>query len=107
VEPQPAAATPASRAVDASTASRAATRRHRAASIAGPVDTLAAERVMLDGARAALVHRDATGALSALRNHEQSFARGQLVEERERMKVQALALAHDGAGGRPASEKFP
>jgi hypothetical protein len=82
-------------------------RHHRAPSHAiGLVDTLAAERMVLDGARAALVHHDAPGALAALRSHEQAFPRGQLLEERESMRVQALSLAHDFVAARAAGERF-
>jgi hypothetical protein len=82
--------------------------RHRTASAksAGSIDSLAAERTILDGARAALIHHDAPGALRALRSHARSFPRGQLLEERESMRVQALALAYDDDGARAAGEKF-
>jgi hypothetical protein len=80
--------------------------RHRAVPSRAPaVDTLAAERTVLDGARAAIVRRDGSGALAALRSHEQSFPRGQLLEERESMRVQALALSHDPAV-RAAADRF-
>ena len=99
---------PTRAAAEANAAARAA--RHRRAALraaAAPVvDTLAAERMVLDGARAALVHRDAPGALAALRSHEQAFPRGQLLEERESMRVQALSLAHDYAAARAVGEKF-
>jgi hypothetical protein len=82
--------------------------RHRARAAQPPaaLDTLAAERIVLDGARASLVHHDAAGALAALRAHEQSFPRGQLLEERESMRVQALALAHDFNAARTTGDKF-
>jgi hypothetical protein len=82
--------------------------RHRARAAQPPaaLDTLAAERIVLDGARASLVHHDAAGALAALRAHEQSFPRGQLLEERESMRVQALALAHDFNAARATGDKF-
>ncbi len=69
-------------------------------------DRLADERKLLDRARAALVRRDASEALSALRSHEKSFPRGQLVEERDGMRVQALVLAHDFGSARAAGERF-
>ncbi len=69
-------------------------------------DRLADERKLLDHARSALVRRDATEALSALRSHERAFPRGQLVEEREGMRVQALVLAHDFGSARTAGERF-
>jgi hypothetical protein len=82
-------------------------RHHRAPSHAAPVvDTLAAERMVLDGARAALVHHDAPGAIAALRSHERAFPRGQLLEERESMRVQALSQARDFVAARAAGERF-
>ncbi len=69
-------------------------------------DGLKEERTVLDAARAALVHRDAGAALAALRSHEQSFPRGQLVEERESMRVQALVMARDARAARAAGERF-
>jgi hypothetical protein len=80
--------------------------RARAARTSDAVDTLAAERIVLDGARASLVHHDAAAALAALRAHEQSFPRGQLLEERESMRVQALALARDFNAARATGDKF-
>jgi hypothetical protein len=69
-------------------------------------DRLADERVLLDRARSALVRRDAADALAAIRAHEKSFARGQLVEEREGMRVQALVVARDFGSARAAGERF-
>jgi hypothetical protein len=69
-------------------------------------DRLADERRLLDRARSSLVRRDAAEALSALRSHEKAFPRGQLVEEREGMRVQALVLAHDFGSARTAGERF-
>jgi hypothetical protein len=94
-------------ALKAGAAARSST-RHRAASAraSSSIDSLAAERTILDDARAALVRHDAAGALSALRSHDRAFPRGQLLEERESMRVQALALAHDFAALRAAGEGF-
>jgi len=82
--------------------------RHRAVSRrASPsLDTLTAERILLDGARAALLRRDASASLAAVRNHEHSFPHGQLLEERESMRVQALALAGDVGAAQTAGERF-
>ena len=97
----------ATRAAAEANASARPARRHRAPSrAAAQIDTLAAERMVLDGARAALVHRDAPGALAALRSHEQAFPRGQLLEERESMRVQAFSLTRDFASARAAGERF-
>jgi hypothetical protein len=95
------------RTADGNAAGRAPRHRRAArASTAPVVDTLAAERMVLDGARSSLVHHDAAGALAALRSHEQAFPRGQLLEERESMRVQALSLAHDYSSARAAGERF-
>jgi hypothetical protein len=70
------------------------------------LDTLAAERTVLDAARAALLRRDGSAGLAAVRSHERAFPNGQLLEERESMRVQALALAGDFAAARAARERF-
>ena len=54
---------------------------------------LAAERALVDTARAALARGDAPAALTVLGRHEQQFPRGQLSEERSALMVQALAAA--------------
>ena len=54
---------------------------------------LAAERVLLDTARMGLARGDSGACLDALARHEKQFPRGQLVEEREALTVQALAAA--------------
>ncbi len=71
-----------------------------------PADRLAEERALLDGARRALVHRDAAGALQTIRLHERLFQPGQLVQERESMRVQALVLSRDFGGARSAGDRF-
>jgi hypothetical protein len=73
---------------------------------ARPADRLADERKLLDRARTALAHRDPADALAAIRAHEKAFGRGQLVEEREGMRVQALVVAHDFGSARAAGERF-
>jgi hypothetical protein len=73
---------------------------------ARPTDRLADERKLLDRARSALARRDAGDALAAIRAHEKAFGRGQLVEEREGMRVQALVVAHDFGSARAAGERF-
>lgn len=87
-------------------AARASTGRRAASHASSSIDSLAAERIILDDARAALVRHDAAAALSALRAHDRSFPRGQLLEERESMRVQALALARDFAALHAAGERF-
>jgi hypothetical protein len=98
---------PARRATTSVRAARRASARHGAGSpnTSVSVDTLAAERTVLDRARAALLRHDGAAALDALRSHQQSFPRGQLLEERESMRVQAFAQVHDAATV-SAAEKF-
>lgn len=65
-----------------------------AASADGGRDTdLSAERALVERARSALARGDAAGALAAVERHEREFSRGQLVEEREVLAVQALAAS--------------
>lgn len=56
--------------------------------------TLAAERAILDEARAALGRGDSAQALDRVDRHAREFPHGQLTEEREALAVQALANAH-------------
>ena len=67
-----------------------------------PADSLVAERALLDPARTALGRGDASSALAAVKQHEQRYPQGQLVEEREAIAVQALVLSgrKDEARGR-------
>jgi hypothetical protein len=69
-----------------------------------PSGRLRAERALLDGARAALLRRDAAGTLAATRAHAAQFPAGSLREEREALEIEALALggASDDARGRAA-----
>jgi hypothetical protein len=63
-------------------------------SLARSRDTdLAAERAIIERARSALARGDSQGALVSIAQHESAFARGQLVEEREVVAVQALVTA--------------
>lgn len=57
------------------------------------VDTLGKERVVLDLARSALSAKDWNQALAAVASHEAQFPRGQLIEERETLAIQALVGA--------------
>ena len=54
------------------------------------VDRGAPELTLLDAARKATRSGDFAAALSVLREHEQRFPRGHLIEEREALKVKAL-----------------
>jgi hypothetical protein len=84
--PSSVAPSPARVAAPASTPASSSTGRSR--------DTdLAAERLVIERARSALARGDGQGALVPIAQHERDFARGQLVEEREALAVQALVIA--------------
>lgn len=51
------------------------------------------ERQLIEGARTALVRRDASSALQTLAKLRQDFPGGQLIEERDSLEVQALQQA--------------
>jgi hypothetical protein len=82
------------------------TRVHRPAHLEPPGDDLAAERVLLDHARSALSSGDTAGALDALAQHEQRFPKGQLTEEREALRIRALARAGNAAAARTRADQF-
>jgi hypothetical protein len=67
---------------------------------------LAAERALLDRARSALMRGDGETALGPLGKHARSFPRGQLVEEREGMRVKALVLAGRQTEARARASSF-
>jgi len=68
--------------------------------------SLAAERHLLEIARAALARGRAPEALDALATHRARFADGQLSEERDALRVQALASAGRDAEARAAAAAF-
>jgi len=65
------------------------------ASVSTPAqqDDLRDERILLDTSRAKLSSGDPKAALALIETHEQKFAKGRLVEEREAIAVQALVNA--------------
>ena len=67
---------------------------------------LDAERALLSDARAAMQASDAPRALAILDDHAHRFARGQLAEERDALRVAALALAGDRQGARRRADEF-
>jgi hypothetical protein len=77
-----------------------------AASASSPDDQLARERQIIDKARSALARRDADAALAAVAEHARSFPRGQLVEMREALAVQALVQGGRGPEARARAERF-
>jgi hypothetical protein len=58
---------------------------------AAPASNLARERSLIDAARAGIARDHAGAALEALRRHELEFPRGQLREERDAIRILALA----------------
>jgi hypothetical protein len=70
------------------------------------VDSLAAERALLDPARTALGRGDGASALDAVHKHEARFASGKLAEEREAIAVQALVVLHRADEARARAARF-
>jgi hypothetical protein len=72
-----------------------------------PTDTtLAAEMRLLRRARSALNDGDPTQALARLTAHAETFAQGQMVEDREALRVQALCEAGRETAARVAATAF-
>jgi hypothetical protein len=71
-----------------------------------PDDPLAAERSLVEMARAALTRGQAERALAALRRHVRQFPNGELTEEREGLLVQALVGAERYDQAREKAEQF-
>lgn len=82
-----------------------ARRRANAARESG-ASTFAAERALLDEARAALVEGDPRRALALLRRHRTRFARGALAEERDAMWIEALVAEYRYPEARAAAQAF-
>jgi hypothetical protein len=62
-----------------------------ASSVRTPTASLREERRLLDAARDAIVRGEPAGALAATANHAARFPRGVLAEEREALRIRALA----------------
>jgi hypothetical protein len=74
---------------------------------AGEPDTeLAAERAFVETARAAMARGDASAALEALERGARQFPSGRLVEERESLRIHALAKAGRSAEARALGVQF-
>jgi len=71
-----------------------------------PDDPLAAERSLVEMARAALSRGQAERALTTLRRHARQFPNGELTEEREGLLVQALVGAQKYDQAREKAEQF-
>jgi hypothetical protein len=93
-EPAQAALTPAPRPVAAPP--RALTR----------AEGYALELRLLQSARAAVARADVSAAMAAIAEHERRFPTGQLTEEREALRVLALAGAHRSEEARRAAATF-
>lgn len=82
----------------------------KAPRVAKPVEShasrLAAERHLLDAARAAIVQGEPDRAVAQLERHRAQFPDGLLVEERDAMMVEALAKASRTAEARALAESF-
>jgi len=72
----------------------------------GRDQSLAAERKLLEGARAALVTGDEDAAIASLRRHARIFAHGQLSEERDALLIRALVGQGDHAQARERARRF-
>lgn len=71
-----------------------------------PDELLARERELIDTARSALLHHDASAALKALQAHAATFTRARLDEERESLWVQALVMKGAAAEARAKAAQF-
>ena len=82
-----------------------------AAPSARPRSTLADERLLLDRARRQLASDEPARALEFLEQHAQRFARGELSEEREAMRINVLVQLgrkdEAKAGGEAFAARFP
>jgi hypothetical protein len=67
---------------------------------------LAGERALLEEGRAALRRGDAPTALGLLGQHAQKFPRGQLIEEREGLRIRALAADGQEAEAKARAAAF-
>jgi hypothetical protein len=76
------------------------------ASVMSSDEDLAKERQVIEKARSALARRDAESALAAVDEHARSFPRGQLVEMREALAVQALVYAGRAVDARARADQF-
>jgi hypothetical protein len=71
-----------------------------------PEQELAAERTLLDAARAAFSEGDGTRALEIVGQHEKRFPTGLLVEEREALAIRSLLLEKRVVEARARAERF-
>lgn len=69
-------------------------------------DTFVAERKLLDGARFALASGDTQLSLARIDEHTRTYPRGRFIEEREALRVRALADAGRKDEARASAERF-
>jgi hypothetical protein len=67
---------------------------------------LARERALIETARTALLRRDPQAASVALERHLERFPRGRLREERQALRVQAMAASGQAAQARALADEF-
>jgi hypothetical protein len=79
---------------------------HRTPPAPSSADRLAAERALLDDARAELARGDAEAALRRLDEHARRFPNARLEEEREALAIQALANAGQPDRARERAKAF-
>lgn len=72
---------------------------------APPVDTLPAERRLIDAARAAMAHRDPESCMRFVAQHRRRFQDGALAEERDALDVRCRVMSGD-PGATQAAEEF-
>ena len=95
-------------------AETAATSASATASARAPADdrarpaaaSLRAERLLIETANAALLRGDHASALAALRKHASTYPKGELVQERELLMVQALKAAGENAAAEQRAKDF-
>jgi hypothetical protein len=77
-----------------------------AATTSDPKSDLARERELIDAARAGVARGHAEAALSAVSRHEREFPQGQLREEREGLRILALAAQGRTTEARTFAARF-
>ncbi len=77
-----------------------------AASPSSGVNDLATERLLLDRARACLLHGEPADALTSTATHARRFPHGVLSEERDALRVEALVSARRYEDARSAASRF-
>jgi len=68
--------------------------------------TLLAERLLIESATEAITRGDQASAIAALQRHAREFPKGQLVQEREALMIQALRASGDDAAAQQRAKDF-